>query len=190
MQQSEARILTTHTGSLSRTPALSKLLIEQDRDRHVDAADLAAAIDASTKHVVAEQLMNGIDIGGDGEQTRAGYSTYPAQRMSGFGGQSSRNDLLDMEQFPIFAAAYRAAFRASPEQSSRIINAPQAVAELAYDPELGGVRAECEAFEAALDAEDTQFADTFITAASPGCVMTIMNNAWSFISPAFGSSTG
>ena len=178
MQRSEARILTTHAGSLSRTPALSKLLIEQDHNRRVDPADLAAAIDASTKHVVAEQLKNGIDIGGDGEQTRAGYSTYPAQRMSGFGGQSTRNDLLDMEKFPIYAEAYRAAFRAKPEESSRIVNAPQAVAELAYDPELSGVRSECEAFEAALEAPAAQFAETFITAASPGCVMTIMNNAY------------
>ena len=36
-------------------------------------------------HVVASQLESGIDIGGDGEQARAGYSTYPALRMSGFG---------------------------------------------------------------------------------------------------------
>ncbi len=178
MQKSEARILTTHTGSLSRMPALNDLLIEQDHNRPIDPAELSAAIAASTRHVVAEQLKGGIDIVGDGEQARAGYSTYPAQRMSGFGGESTRNDLLDMEQFPIFAAAYRAAFRSRPEQSSRIINAPQAVAELTYDPEFSGVRAECAAFETALDAEDARAAETFVTAASPGCVMTIMNNAF------------
>ena len=178
MQQSEVRILTTHAGSLSRTPALSKLLIEQDHNRPVDPAELAVAIDASMEHVVAEQLKSGIDISGNGEQTRAGYSTYPAQRISGFGGQSTRNDLWDLEKFPIYAEAWRAAFRAGPEKSSRIVNAPQAVAELDYDPEFSDVRSECEAFEAALEAQAACFAETFITAASPGCVMTIMHNAY------------
>ncbi len=178
MLRSQSRILTTHAGSLARSPALSRLLIRRDHGKPVDPAELGAAIEASTKHVVARQLDSEIDIGGNGEQTRAGYSTYPAQRISGFGGSSSRNDLMDLEKFPIYAEAYRATFRTNPEQRSRIVNAPQAVAELAYDPILAGVRAECEAFEEALAEQQKSFAETFVTAASPGCVMTIMHNAY------------
>ena len=177
MRRSEERILTTHAGSLARNPALSALLIRQDHGKPVDAPQLDSAIRSRTAHVVARQLESGIDIGGDGEQARAGYSTYPAQRMSGFGGSSTRNDLLDFQKFPLYAAAYREAFRSNPEERSRIVNAPQAVAQVAYDANCGGVRAECEAFEDALAQQEENFTETFVTAASPGCVLTIMHNA-------------
>jgi 5-methyltetrahydropteroyltriglutamate--homocysteine methyltransferase len=174
--KSEERIVTTHAGSLPRPKALSKLLIDQDHDRPVDPTALSAAIAEATERVVVAQLENGIDVGGDGEQARAGYSTYPAQRMGGFGGESTRNDLLDMIKFPMYAEAYRAAFRTGPEERTRIVNAPKAIAALKYDPECSGVRAECETFEAAPDKQGQRFGETFITAASPGCVLTIMNN--------------
>ena len=177
MRRSEERILTTHAGSLARDEALSTLLIRQDHGKPVDPAELGAAIRARTRHVVAQQRESGIDIAGDGEQARAGYSTYPAQRMSGFGGSSTRNDLMDFEAFPLYAEAYRAAFRTDPEERSRIVNAPQAVAEVRYDPACAGVAAECDAFEDALAAQPQGFAETFVTAASPGCVLTIMHNA-------------
>ena len=177
MQRRDERILTTHAGSLARNRELSALLIRQEHGKPVDAAELDAAIRARTRHVVACQLESGIDIGGDGEQARAGYSTYPALRMSGFGGSSTRNDLLDFEKFPLYAEAYREAFRSNPEERSRIVNAPQAVADVAYDAACAGVRAECEAFEDALAQQEESFAETFVTAASPGCVLTIMHNA-------------
>ena len=177
MRRSEERILTTHAGSLARNPELSALLIRQEHGKPVDPAELDAAIRARTRHVVASQLESGIDIGGDGEQARAGYSTYPALRMSGFGGSSTRNDLLDFQKFPLYAEAYREAFRTNPEERSRIVNAPQAVAEVRYDPACAGARAECEAFEDALARQEESFAETFVTAASPGCVLTIMQNA-------------
>ena len=177
MRRSEERILTTHAGSLARNPELSALLIRQEHGKPVDPAELDAAIRARTRHVVASQLESGIDIGGDGEQARAGYSTYPALRMSGFGGSSTRNDLLDFQKFPLYAEAYREAFRTNPEERSRIVNAPQAVAEVRYDSACAGVRAECEAFEDALARQEESFAETFVTAASPGCVLTIMQNA-------------
>ena len=177
MRRSEERILTTHAGSLARNPELSALLIRQEHGKPVDPAELDAAIRARTRHVVASQLESGIDIGGDGEQARAGYSTYPALRMSGFGGSSTRNDLLDFQKFPLYAEAYREAFRTNPEERSRIVNAPQAVAEVRYDSACAGARAECEAFEDALARQEESFAETFVTAASPGCVLTIMHNA-------------
>ena len=177
MRCSDSRILTTHAGSLARNPELSALLIRLDHGKPVDPSELDAAIRARTRHVVARQLESGIDIGGDGEQARAGYSTYPAQRMSGFGGSSSRNDLLDFEKFPLYAEAYREAFRTNPEERTRIVNAPQAIAAVSYDSACAGVRAECDAFDDALAGQEAGFAETFVTAASPGCVLTIMHNA-------------
>src|SRR3989449_5701830 len=90
MKRSESRILTTHTGSLPRSPALRDLLVRQDRGEAVDAAALAREAEAAVRHVVRKQLEAGIDVGNDGEQPRVGFSTYPAPRMRGFGGASKR----------------------------------------------------------------------------------------------------
>lgn len=97
MRGSESRILTTHVGSLPRNRSLSELLIEQDHGRPVDPEELRQAIQAGIVHVVEKQLESGIDIGNDGEQPRAGYSTYPSQRMAGFGGETQRNFVPDLE---------------------------------------------------------------------------------------------
>ena len=48
---------------------------------------------------------------------------------------------------------------------------------MSYDPDCAGVRAECDAFDDALAGQKARFAETFVTAASPGCVLTIMHNA-------------
>src|SRR3990167_10528295 len=87
MKRSEHRILTTHVGSLPRPPALRDLLVRQDRGEAVAAAALAREAEAAVAHVVRKQLEAGIDVGNDGEQPRVGFSTYPARRMRGFGGE-------------------------------------------------------------------------------------------------------
>src|SRR5207247_2368573 len=46
MKRSESRILTTHTGSLPRSPALRDLLVRLDRGEAVDAAALAREAEA------------------------------------------------------------------------------------------------------------------------------------------------
>jgi 5-methyltetrahydropteroyltriglutamate--homocysteine methyltransferase len=67
MKRSESRILTTHVGSLPRTPALRDLLVSQDRGEPVDGAALAREAEAAVRHVVARQLEAGVDVGNDGE---------------------------------------------------------------------------------------------------------------------------
>src|SRR5258707_267471 len=86
MKRSEQRILTTHTGSLPRPPALRDLLVRQDRGEAIDATALAREVEAAVRHVVARQLEAGIDVGNDGEQPRVGFSTYPARRFLAIGG--------------------------------------------------------------------------------------------------------
>ena len=56
MQRSEQRILTTHTGSLPRPPALRDLLVRLDRGEAVDAAALAREAESAVSHVVKMQL--------------------------------------------------------------------------------------------------------------------------------------
>ncbi|MGH7334243.1 MAG: cobalamin-independent methionine synthase II family protein [Candidatus Rokuibacteriota bacterium] len=173
MKRSEHRILTTHVGSLPRPPALRDLLIRQDRGEVVDGAALAREAEAAVRHVVRHQLQAGIDVGNDGEQPRVGFSTYPAKRMRGFGGESKRRLARDLAEHPDYAARL-ARQRAG---GARISDAPQAVAEVAYT-DLGEAVAECELFQRCATTEPNGFVEAFMTAASPGVIATIMLDAY------------
>jgi len=173
MKRSEDRILTTHVGSLPRPPALGDLLVRQDRGETVDAAALAREAEAAVRRVVAKQIEAGVDVGNDGEQPRVGFSTYPARRMKGFGGESKRRLSRDQIEHPDYTARL-ARQRAG---SARIGDAPQAVAEVAYT-DLGEAIAECELFQRAMASGPSGFAESFMTAASPGVIATIMLDAY------------
>jgi 5-methyltetrahydropteroyltriglutamate--homocysteine methyltransferase len=170
MKRSESRILTTHTGSLPRPPALRDLLVGLDRGERVDSGALARESEAAVRHVIARQLDAGIDVGNDGEQPRVGFSTYPAKRMTGFGGESKRRLPRDLIEHPDYAARL-ARQRAG---AARIGDAPQAVDKVAYT-DLSEAIAEC---ELARRAGTDKFAEAFMTAASPGVIATIMLDAF------------
>lgn len=72
MHQSDTRILTTHTGSLPRSPALVELYVRKARGESVDE-ELAAAGHAAMEDVVRRQRDAGIDIGNNGEQQREAF---------------------------------------------------------------------------------------------------------------------
>jgi len=171
MKGSEARILTTHVGSLPRPPALRDLLVRLDRGEAVDAQALTREAESAVRHVVARQREAGIDVVNDGEQPRVGFSTYPAKRMRGFGGASKRPLSRDLLEHPDYAARL-ARQRAG---AARIGDAPQAVAEVAYT-DLSEAVAECDLFQRA--AESGKFTEAFMTAASPGVIATIMLDAY------------
>src|SRR5258708_34328235 len=168
MKRSDQRILTTHVGSLPRTAALRDLLVRQDRGEKIDAATLARESETAVRHVVAKQLEVGVDVGNDGEQPRVGFSTYPAKRMRGFGGESKRRMSRDIAEHP----DYMARLSRMRTGAARINDAPQAIAEVAYT-DLGQASAECEVFQRCATAERQTFAESFMTAASPGVIATI-----------------
>src|SRR5215510_7549044 len=172
MKRSDQRILTTHVGSLPRTTALRDLLVRQDRGEKIDAATLARESETAVRHVVARQLEAGIDIGNDGEQPRVGFSTYPARRMRGFGGESKRRLSRDLAEHP----GYTAMLDVRRRNAARIGNAPQAVAEIEY-ADLTEAERECDLFRRTADGLPRQFAERFMTAVSPGTVATILLNA-------------
>jgi len=172
MKRSEQRILTTHVGSLPRTTALRDLLVRQDRGEKVDAATLARESETAVRHVVAKQLEAGIDVGNDGEQPRVGFSTYPAKRMRGFGGESKRRMSRDIAEHP----DYMARLARMRTGAARINDAPQAIAEVAY-ADLSEATAECDLFQRGV-AGTKGFAEPFMTAASPGVIATIMLDAF------------
>jgi 5-methyltetrahydropteroyltriglutamate--homocysteine methyltransferase len=170
--RSERRILTTHVGSLPRPPALRDLLVRRDRGEAVDPAALAREVDAAVTHVVGKQLEVGIDVGNNGEQPRAGFSTYVAGRMRGFGGASRRLPARDLIDFPDYADM----LARRRKDAARIADAPQAVAEVEY-ADLRPAAEECDGFLRETDGRAPGFTERFMTAASPGVIATILLSA-------------
>ena len=122
--------------------------------------------------VVARQLEVGVDVGNDGEQPRAGFSTYVARRMRGFGGESRRLTARDLIDFPDYAALLARRRRSA----ARIADAPQAIAEIHYD-DLSEAARECDLFLRCAQAAPRPFVEAFMTAASPGTIATVLLNA-------------
>lgn len=172
MQLSSDRTLTTHVGSLPRSPELSDLLIRGEIGETIDQVHLQALSRDAVRHVVERQLASGVDIINDGEQPRVGFQTYVAQRMSGFGGTSTRPRPRDMQDFPAFAQQLAARF----PRRSRVSNAPQAVEAVRYE-DLAPATNECTMFAAALAEQEVSPDRTFMSSASPGIIATTLLNA-------------
>jgi 5-methyltetrahydropteroyltriglutamate--homocysteine methyltransferase len=173
VKRSDERILTTHTGSLPRPPALVELYARRAAGEAVDEARLAALTRDATDHVVAQQLAAGIDVGNNGEQGREGFFLYVQHRMSGFGGRWTRVERQDVARYPDFRAQMQAL--AGTKVAVSNFTPPKAVGEVRYlDPRP--VNDECEAFSDALSRASACFTESFITAPSPGIVASAMRN--------------
>jgi 5-methyltetrahydropteroyltriglutamate--homocysteine methyltransferase len=171
VKRSDNRILTTHTGSLPRSPKLLDLFVALSKREPVDAAQLAAEIHAGTVDAVRRQHEAGIDIGNNGEQARESFFTYVQHRLTGFGGQSNRAIARDL-MVPGFLEYKLPDFT---RKSVTLMQAPQAIAEVTHAT-IDPLREECDGFDAALK-EAGGFEETFMTAASPGIVCAGMLNA-------------
>ena len=97
MHRSNDRILTTHTGSLPRPPALTRLYARRVRGEAVDTMEIEKAGHAALQAVVPKQIEAGIDIGNNGEQQREGFFLHVRHRMTGFGGSWKRWPRADVE---------------------------------------------------------------------------------------------
>jgi 5-methyltetrahydropteroyltriglutamate--homocysteine methyltransferase len=166
MLLSESRFLTTHAGSLPRPAALAELHGRRSRGARVADEELRTAVEQATAEVIAAQVEAGIDIGNDGEQARESFFTYVQHRMSGFGGTSHRAVMRDLAEHPDLLELTRGR---RERMKVNLMAAPAAVAEVTY-----GDRSELDA-ELAL-VRDAPFAETFMTAASPGIVAAAMEN--------------
>ena len=106
MKQSAGRILTTHTGSLPRTPQLFALWRARKAGQQTDEAGFRAAVGAAVCETVRRQVQAGIDVVSDGEQGKPDYSTYIKDRLTGFeGAPVSLGPTRDQLDFPDYADA-------------------------------------------------------------------------------------
>ncbi|HEU0020294.1 MAG TPA: cobalamin-independent methionine synthase II family protein [Dehalococcoidia bacterium] len=105
MKRSETRILTTHTGSLPRSPQQQELLRSREEQRQYDLENFEASVRDAVADVAQHQQDIGIDVINDGEQGRSQYATYVKERLTGFEGERlirARPRLDDLD-FPEYA---------------------------------------------------------------------------------------
>jgi 5-methyltetrahydropteroyltriglutamate--homocysteine methyltransferase len=164
--RSETRLLTTHAGSLPRPKALAELHGRRSRGEPIDGDELRAEIETATAASIAAQVEAGIDIGNDGEQARESFFTYVRHRMTGFGGTSRRRLMGDLLDHPDFVEL---AVPRSERVKVSLMSAPAAIAAVTY-ADTTELDAECALVEGA------PFAETFMTAASPGIVVSAMED--------------
>jgi 5-methyltetrahydropteroyltriglutamate--homocysteine methyltransferase len=123
VKRSEQRILTTHCGSLPRPDRLVEVLAARDSDQAVDASELSNTIQACVEDVVQRQASTGLDVVGDGEQSKSSFSSYVAQRLGGLTPlptQSGfRGETRDTLQFSEVYAEQKAMYAARPSNIRR-----------------------------------------------------------------------
>jgi 5-methyltetrahydropteroyltriglutamate--homocysteine methyltransferase len=168
MKTSTDRILTTHVGSLPRPPALRALLVTKDKGEAYDKAELDRLTREAVVDIVRRQVASGVDIVNDGEMSKPGYSTYVADRLSGFAGHEPAKPRLDTGPHPNFTAAIG---RMTGENVARraVCIGPIAVKDrepLAQD--LANLKAALAGVGGATEG--------FMTAASPGLVPVFQTN--------------
>jgi len=182
MQHSTDRVLVTHVGSLPRSDALLGMLSRMEAGAEVNREAFRAEVLEGLRSIVRHQAESGIDIAGDGELPRIGFSFYAKDRMTGFAGEAKRGTVTDFTKFPGYAAlvAARSAGDSNATESASVWATPECVDTVSYDPQLTQAREELDLFAEALGAESAaeEFAGTFVTAVTPGILATtLLRNA-------------
>jgi len=169
MKTSTDRILTTHTGSLPRPPALRELLVAKDRGEPYDAAALARLTREAVVAIVRRQAEAGVDVINDGEMSKPGYSTYVADRLTGFAGNEPAKPRLDTGPHPNFVAAYA---RMTGDNAARRAVCVGPIAVRDRQPLLDDLANLRDALA------QVNAVEGFMTAASPGLVPVFQTNRY------------
>jgi 5-methyltetrahydropteroyltriglutamate--homocysteine methyltransferase len=167
MKTSTDRILTTHVGSLPRPPELKELLVCKDQGEAYDKAELDRQVRQAVVDIVKRQAAVGVDIVNDGEMSKPGYSTYIADRLSGFAGHEPAKPRLDTRDHPNFLAAYE---RMTGSNVARRAVCVGPVAWRDREPLYEDIRNLKDALS------EVSVVEGFMTAASPGLVPVFQSN--------------
>jgi 5-methyltetrahydropteroyltriglutamate--homocysteine methyltransferase len=167
MKRSSERILTTHTGSLPRPPALRELLTRLDAGERPDADEFERRVRDAVDDAVARQVSAGIDVVNDGEMGKVSYATYVTERLSGFGGEGTFPMLSEAQEYPGWAQA------SGLDQTASLLHTSSCIGEVAYVNEEP-LRREIANLKAAAERHSPH--EVFMTAASPGVISVFLSN--------------
>jgi len=168
MKRSTSHILTTHTGSLPRSPALQELLRLREEHRPLDQATFAGGVRAAVAEVVQQQIAIGLDVINDGEQERSQYASYVKERLTGFDGERlirARPRLGDAD-FPDYVATH---------QSSTSMPQPACTDPITLK-DREAVQRDIATLKTAVGAQQVE--EVFMTAASPGVIANFLPNEY------------
>ena len=168
MKQSVDRMLTTHTGSLPRPPAMLGLLVEEQQARLSDRADLDSSVRAAVQDVVSRQTATGLDVINDGEQGRVDYTVYVKDRLTGYDGESTPLGTDGAAEFPELAELLKPF--ASPFQVRPTCTGPIDWSD------WSAVEADIDNLKAA--ATDAPAEEVFMTSPSPGQIARFLHNEY------------
>jgi 5-methyltetrahydropteroyltriglutamate--homocysteine methyltransferase len=158
-----ARVLTTHTGSLPRPADLVDLLYARERgEPATDDASFEARVRDAVSEVVHKQVAAGVDVVSDGEMSKVAYSTYVAERLTGFEGELvPRPANVDRQAFP--------GLEERPGPTASTIRTPSCNGPIRWRGDEQ-VQRDIANVRAAAQAAGTPTDRVFLTAASPGVV--------------------
>jgi len=160
------RILTTHTGSLPRTPNVVELLLAEEKHPGSRRAELQAAVREAVAHVVNKQVECGLDIINDGEQGRTDYTVHVMRRLTGYDGPSAPPMGTGDEEFPELAQLLKQF--ASPFQHRPACSGP------AGWKDWPAAQADIDLARQAM--QGTGVEDIFMTSPSPGQIARYLKN--------------
>lgn len=171
MRLSTERILTTHVGSLPRSPALVELLYKKDAGEPYEEAELATAVAAGVVDAVTKQIAAGVDVVSDGETSKVGYSTYVTDRLAGFAGHYSRPPHLDLAPYPALREALARMIGRQSFKRAGCVGPVTLVDRAAVAEDIAHLRA-------ALATAGAHVTEAFMNAASPGVIAAFQSNRY------------
>jgi 5-methyltetrahydropteroyltriglutamate--homocysteine methyltransferase len=172
VKRSTERILTTHVGSLARPAALDDLIRGRRARTSTESSDLAGATASAVKEVVKKQVDIGLAVVNDGEQSKPSYTSYVSDRLDGLEWLQTPWEArqgAEAEAFPEYYATRHALnIRPGPTTTQLTCTGPLAWKDFsAVETDIANLRSAT---------EHLPVADAFMTAASPGVIVTSIPN--------------
>ena len=175
MQPTADRILTTHSGSLPRPAKFLPLLLAQESGQPIDEARFGSEVRSAVRETVQRQADAGVDVLNDGEVSKPSYATYVKDRLTGFGGEGSVEEITGsvtagLEEFPDFAE--KMAQTMASAQTIKFTTCDGPVSYVGQD----ALQADIDNLKAAT--EGVSEVATFMSAASPGVISVFSPNRY------------
>jgi 5-methyltetrahydropteroyltriglutamate--homocysteine methyltransferase len=172
MKRSTDRILTTHTGSLPRSPALLEMLREKEAGAEsFNEEAFASCVRSAVADVVRQQAEARVDVVSDGEQSKLSFFHYIRDRLGGMEGEADRPFGM-YEDFPGYQA-WQAQRRGNT--GAMAFSRPACVGPLAWKDKQALV-ADIENFKQALGEIPAE--EGFLPSASVGIVAQRVENRY------------
>jgi 5-methyltetrahydropteroyltriglutamate--homocysteine methyltransferase len=174
MKPGTGRILTTHSGSLPRPAGFLPLVLAREAGQPVDDARFDTEARAAVRETVQRQANAGVDVVSDGEMSKPSYATYVKDRLTGFGGEASVEEIvgsvMGMAEFPDFAAKMAQLMASMPPMKVVSCDGPvRYVGQSAVQSDIGNLKAATEGVRSAA---------AFMSAASPGVIAVFSPNRY------------